>query len=137
MDELIINIFIFLWWGLPIMGAVYVLFKTLNIQLFHSAGPQGQTPTSLSSSLKIALSLIGIAYGFFLISGLFIMTFKPTWFQTPPWLKILFIVLFVPYLTCVYGLYGLGYMGHGGVSATKTLKKAIKDIRSDKVSEDN
>ena len=131
MGDIFGKLWTFAWFGLPIFGAIYILCKTLKLQikkLLNTSAPELEISKGW---IKVLFSVAGISYGIFLISGLFLNLFSPAWFDPIPWQIILYIVLVVPYFTCVYGLYGLGYMGHGGVSPTKTLEKVMSDFHSD------
>ena len=117
MAERIAIIVYFIIYSLPIAGALYLLVTFLMKK---------------PSRMKAIFSIFGILYGLFLISGLFISYFRPANLQIPTLLTIVYIVLFVPYLACVFGLYGLGYMGHGGISPSRIFSNAIDDIKENR-----
>ena len=81
--------------------------------------------------LKIGFLFICILYSLILFIGLVLTIYRPTWFKPPNWLIIAFIVAFVPYLGCVLGAMGLGYMGHSGKSPSKVVSGTIKEIKNE------
>ncbi len=128
MDDIIGTIFIFVLYGIPLVGVIYTLSRLLIKQ------NRKVPPTSDANSkrkfinLKNTLLFLGILYSLFVLISLIYMVFRPEWFDPPAWLKFVTIILFVPFIACIYGLYGLGQMGEGGVSPIKVVKDAANTI---------
>ena len=133
MDELFGALFGFLIYALPLIGAVYTLSRALMNQISDFRNPTPQQKLGVNPYLKISFTIIGILYGLFLLPIVILSIFKPTWFHPPMWVMALFIILFVPYLACVWGFcYGLGYLGHGGVSPSRTFGNLFKMVSKSK-----
>ncbi len=80
--------------------------------------------------IKIVFTIFGIIYCLLIFSGIILMFFEPSWFHPPVWLKIFSIVVFVPYFACVFGLLGLGNIGHSDFSQWKDFKILLKKSAS-------
>ncbi len=128
MDDILAAIFILLMYGIPLGGVIYTLSKFLKrrILLVKMIPAEGRNHRFINA--KNTLLAVGILYGLFLLVTLVLLAFRPPWFDPPLWLKAVLIILFVPYLACVYGLYGLGEMGNVGVSPSKILKEVKNTI---------
>lgn len=119
--------YIIILYGLPLIGITYMLIKLLLKHLVYFK----EKKTDKHLRLKIGFLFIGIFYSLLLFIGLVLTVYRPIWFKPPNWLIIAFIVAFVPYLGCVLGFWGLGYMGHSGKSPSKVISGAIKEIKNE------
>jgi hypothetical protein len=63
--------------------------------------------------------------------GILFLYVEPKWFNPPVWLRIMAIVLFAPYLACVFGIIGIGNTGRSGFSPWKDFKYLIHELRRD------
>ena len=119
-------------YGLPLLGIAYVLLKLLIKHVRYLRTPEHSNINRSIQIFKIVFLLFGILYAIFSFLGIAFFLFRPAWFDPPAWLIISFVVLIVPYLGCVFGLIGLGQMGHSGVSPGKTVLSAYSDIMDKK-----
>lgn len=107
---------------------LYFLSKVLSQLLSNYKSSSNVTDVAPLPFLKFKIALIafGIIYCLITFSGMVLMLFEPSWFNPPVWLKILSIVVFVPYFACVFGLIGLGNIGRSGFSPWKDFKILLK-----------
>ena len=132
MSDLIAMAIILSVYFIPILVILYFLFTTLHFFISiqnHSLGNSICKKIYPFLKTKIAFTIIGILYGVCIFIGMIFHFIEPSWFHPPVWLKIVSIVLFVPYLAVVCGLMGLGNIATNGFSPWKDFKLAIDELK--------
>lgn len=115
---------------LPLAGSIFMLIKTLAFQLVDWRDSRNSGSNRIGLIGKTALTVIAIGIGVFV--GFIMVRFL--WFPGYPLstsLKIVGIVLVVPYLGCLGAIFGLNPAIEFGSSASK-IAKALLPAKSNK-----
>ena len=128
---MIADIIVFSFYIGPILIILYLLVKIL-ISLISKQKISETSEIEVKIShfkTKVTLTIIGALYCLILMCGFFIAALKPEWIQIPVGVKMVFIIIAVPYLVCIYGIVGLGNIGRSGFSPWKDFKLVIGELK--------
>ena len=112
---------------LALIVLLYVLTKILYHLLRNekSLNDNAETKPQFLKT-KIVLVVLGLIYCLIILSGIIFFIVQPSWFHPPAWLRIISIIIFVPYLACVFGFLGLGNIARSGFTPWKDFKLLFK-----------
>ena len=128
---MIADLVAFSFYLLPILIVVYLLIKILfsvisKRQISQTSQIDAEIPYFKT---KVILTIVGILYCVLIMFGILITALKPEWLPIPVWVKMVFIIIVVPYLACIFGIVGLGNIGRSGFSPWKDFKLVMGELR--------